>query len=179
MANISLIDKTFRPFIQYEQLQKTVKKVAASISSDMKDENVLFVCILNGAFMFASEVFREVDLIQPEITFVKYFSYKGTQSTGKVGELIGLKEDVTGKTLVILEDIVDTGTTIDEVFSILNAKHPKQIKVATLMYKPNKHKGVIPVDYVGMEIGDEFIVGFGLDYNGKGRNLKDIYVVTE
>ena len=158
---------------------EAVHRVANEISHDLKNDDVLFICVLNGSFMFTTELFKLVELNQPEITFLKLSSYDGTDTTGQVKRLIGLNEPVLGRTLVIIEDIIDTGITIVEVMDILKEHHPKNVKIATLLLKPDKFKNKMPIDYVGIEIGNDFIVGFGLDYNQKGRNLKSIYKVID
>jgi len=179
MSRIKLLDKEFQTYIPYDEISKAIKRIALEISQDLKGEDVLFICILNGSFWFTAELFKEVDLVQPEVTFLKLSSYEGTDTTGQVKKLIGLNEPIKGRTLVILEDIIDTGTTIVEVLNILKEHNPKDVKIATLLLKPEKFKNKIPIDYIGLEIGNEFIVGWGLDYNQKGRNLRDIYKVIE
>jgi hypoxanthine phosphoribosyltransferase len=174
-----LNDKEFTKFIPYLEIRKAVIQIAEKINRDLADEDVLFICILNGAFMFTAELMREITIVNSEITFLKLSSYDGTDTTGQVKELIGLNEPLAGRTLVILEDIIDTGTTIMEVTEMLKSHRPKCVKIATLLLKPIKFGNKMPVDYVGLEIENDFIVGFGLDYNRKGRNLKDIYKVTE
>lgn len=179
MKTIKLLDKEFEIYIPHNKVVDAVKKVADQINEDLKDEDVLFICILNGSFMFTAELFKNVELDQPEVTFLKLSSYEGTDTTGQVKQLIGLNEPVKGRTLVVIEDIIDTGITIVEVMELLKAHQPKAVKIATLLLKPEKFGNKMPIDYVGMEIGNEFIVGFGLDYNQKGRNLKDIYKVID
>jgi hypoxanthine phosphoribosyltransferase len=179
MDRIKLIDREFELFIPFSEIEKAVKKIAGQINRDLEGEDVLFICILNGSFMFTAELLKEITIANTEITFLKLSSYEGTDTTGQVKELIGLYEPIDGRTLVILEDIIDTGITILEVMEILKLHHPKSVKIATMLLKPEKFKDKIAIDYVGMEIGNDFIVGFGLDYNRKGRNLKDIYKVIE
>ncbi|MBN2263778.1 MAG: hypoxanthine phosphoribosyltransferase [Prolixibacteraceae bacterium] len=179
MSRIKLHDKEFETFIPYAQINQSVKKMALQISNDLKNEDVLFICILNGSFMFTAELFKEIELEQAEVTFMRLSSYDGTDTTGQVKKLIGLNEPINGRVLVVLEDIIDTGTTIVEVMKLLKEHQPKAVKIATLLLKPEKFKNKMPVDYVGMEIGNDFIVGFGLDYDQKGRNLKDIYKIIE
>jgi len=179
MARIKLLDKEFETYIEYDIVKKAIERVAHEISNDLKNEDVLFICILNGSFWFTAELFKDVDLVEPEVTFLKLSSYDGIDTTGQVKKLIGLNEPVKGRTLVVLEDIVDTGTTIIEVMKILKEHNPKSVKIATLLLKPEKFNNKMPLDYVGLEIGNEFIVGWGLDYNQKGRNLRDIYKVVE
>lgn len=179
MSRIKLHDKEFETFIPYAQINQSVKKMALQISNDLKNEDVLFICILNGSFMFTAELFKEIELEQAEVTFMRLSSYDGVDTTGQVKKLIGLNEPINGRVLVVLEDIIDTGTTIVEVMKLLKEHQPKAVKIATLLLKPEKFKNKMPVDYVGMEIGNDFIVGFGLDYDQKGRNLKDIYKIIE
>lgn len=179
MDRIKLHDKEFEIFIPYEKVMAAVAKVAREISEDLKNEDVLFICVLNGSFMFTSELFKMVELNQPEVTFLKLSSYDGTDTTGQVKRLIGLNEPVLGRTLVVIEDIIDTGITIVEVMNILKEHNPKDVKIATLLLKPDKFQNKMHIDYVGLEIGNDFIVGFGLDYNQKGRNLKNIYKVID
>lgn len=179
MDRIKLHDKEFEIFIPYEKVMEAVKKVAHEISEDLKNDDVLFICVLNGSFMFTSELFKLVELDQPEVTFLKLSSYDGTDTTGQVKRLIGLNEPVKGRTLVVIEDIIDTGITIVEVMNILKEHNPRDVKIATLLLKPDKFQNKMPIDYVGLEIGNDFIVGFGLDYNQKGRNLKSIYKVID
>jgi hypoxanthine phosphoribosyltransferase len=179
MSRIKLHDKEFETFIPYEEVSKAVKRIAKEISHDLKGEDVLFICVLNGSFWFTAELFKEVELEQPEVTFLKLSSYDGTDTTGQVKKLIGLNEPVKGRTLVVLEDIIDTGITIVEVMDILKEHNPKNVKIATMLLKPEKFQNKMHIDYVGLEIGNDFIVGWGLDYNQKGRNLRDIYKVVE
>lgn len=179
MNRVKLHDKEFEIFITYAQINENVKKMALRISNDMKNEDVLFICILNGSFMFTAELFKEIDLEQAEVTFMRLSSYSGTDTTGQVKKLIGLNESVEGRVLVVLEDIIDTGNTIVEVLKLLKEHKPKDVKIATMLLKPEKFNNKFPIDYVGMEIGNDFIVGFGLDYDQKGRNLKDIYKIVE
>lgn len=179
MSRVKLHDKEFEIFIPYAQINQSVKKMAKNISNDLRNEDVLFICILNGSFMFTAELFKEIELEQAEVTFMRLSSYDGTDTTGQVKKLIGLNEPIEGRVLVVLEDIIDTGTTIVEVMKLLKEQEPKAVKIATLLLKPEKFKNKMPIDYVGMEIGNDFIVGFGLDYDQKGRNMKDIYKIVE
>lgn len=179
MDRIKLHDKEFEIFITHKKVMEAISRVAAEISHDLKNDDVLFICVLNGSFMFTTELFKLVELNQPEVTFLKLSSYDGTDTTGQVKRLIGLNEPVQDRTLVVIEDIIDTGITIVEVMDILKEHNPKNVKIATLLLKPDKFKNKMPIDYVGIEIGNDFIVGFGLDYNQKGRNLKSIYKVID
>jgi hypoxanthine phosphoribosyltransferase len=179
MERIKIIDKEFGLFIPYSEIIQSVKRIANKINNDLKGEDVLFISILNGSFMFTAELLKEITLTNTEITFLKLSSYAGTDTTGQVKELIGLNEPIEGRTIVILEDIIDTGITIKEVKKILMEHNPREVKIATLLLKPGKFNNQYPIDYAGIEIDNDFIVGFGLDYNKKGRNLKDIYKVIE
>ncbi len=178
MSTIRLHDKHFRPHIGAEQLNQAVQQVAQKISEDYKGKNPLFLGILNGSFLFVADLLRQVDL-ECEISFLKVASYEGTSTTGTVKELVGLNEDVSGRDIIVLEDIVDTGVTIDSIFKSLADKGAKSIKVATLLFKPDAYQMSYPIDYVALEVGNEFLVGYGLDYDGLGRNLRDIYIITE
>jgi hypoxanthine phosphoribosyltransferase len=179
MDRIKLIDREFEKFIPFSKIKEAIARIAEKINHDLEGEDVLFICILNGSFMFTAELMKEITIVDTEITFLKLSSYEGTDTTGQVKELIGLYEPIEGRTLVILEDIIDTGITILEVMEILKLHHPKSVRIATMLLKPEKFGNKVPIDYVGMEIGNDFIVGFGLDYNHKGRNLTDIYKVIE
>lgn len=172
---IKLHDKFFEPYLDSKKLKKAVKKLVEDVYTDLgEDEEPVFVGILNGSFMFAADFVREYPA-NCEVSFVKLASYEGMNSTGKVTELVGLTEDLTGKTVVILEDIIDTGNTLAKIYDIFEHLPVKQLKLATLFFKPDVFKKALPIDYIGMSIPDKFIVGYGLDYNGFGRNLKDIY----
>lgn len=177
MKQVKIHDKTFELYIPYEKLRGVVEKMAEEMNANLKDKNPLFICILNGSFMFAAELFKRIDLIQSEITFVKLASYNGVNSTGHVKQLIGLNEDIEGRTVVILEDIVDTGITIENILEQLEKLNPKEIKIATLLLKPDALQKDVKLDYIGLEIPNDFIVGYGLDYDGLGRNLINIYSV--
>ncbi|MDI9341566.1 MAG: hypoxanthine phosphoribosyltransferase [Sediminibacterium sp.] len=178
MSNlITVKDKQFKPYISSEIILKEVKRLAQEICNDLARQNPLFVVVLNGSFMFAADLLREIT-IPCEISFVKVASYHGTSSTGSVTELIGLTEEIGGRTVVIVEDIVDTGVTLEKLLGVLEKKNVKQIKIASALLKPDAYKKDIPVNYVGLKIPNDFVVGYGLDYDGQGRNLKDIYVLA-
>lgn len=179
MKNVTILDKEFELFIPYEKIRSIVEEMAESMNRDLKGTNPLFICILNGSFMFAAEIFKRISLLDAEISFVKLASYEGTSTSGSVKELIGLNEDLMGRTIVVLEDIVDSGITISKTIEQLQRKNPLEIKIATLLLKPDALQVKVPLDYIGIEIPNDFIVGYGLDYNGRGRNLIDIYKVTE
>jgi hypoxanthine phosphoribosyltransferase len=178
MGNLKIRDREFRLFIPEEKIMTVIREMAGKINTDLKDKDPLFVCVLNGAFMFASEIFKMLDFVESEITFVKMASYHGTHSTGIIRQLIGLNEVIEGRTVVVLEDIVDSGSTIENIINQLNDMNPGEIKIATLLFKPAAVVKKVQLDYIGMEIPNDFIVGFGLDYDGYGRNLRDIYSVV-
>ena len=179
MKNVTIIDRDFELFIPYEKIRSVVEEMAEKMNDDFKDKNPLFICILNGSFMFAAEIFKRISLLDAEISFIKLASYSGTNTTGTVKELIGLNEDLTGRVVVVLEDIVDSGITIAKTIEQIKAKNPAEIKIATLLLKPDALQTEVQLDYIGIEIPNDFIVGYGLDYNGRGRNLIDIYKVIE
>ncbi len=178
MKIVKIKDKEFAPFIPEKKILEQIDRVAEEINRDLADKNPLFLCILNGAFMFASDLMKRVH-IPSEISFVKLTSYAGTTSTGTLKELIGLNEEIEGRSVVIVEDIVDTGHTIVSVIEQLKQKNPSDVRVATLLYKPNALKVELKLDYVAMEIPNDFILGYGLDYDGYGRNLADIYKIID
>jgi len=178
MGTIQLHDKHFKPYIPAEDLMIAVKKVAVQITQDYKGKKPLFLGILNGSFLFVADLLRDVDL-ECEVSFLKVSSYHGTDTTGTVKELVGLNEDIQGRDVVVLEDIVDTGITIDAIYKSLEGKGANSIEVATLFFKPKAYQMSHPIKYVALEVGNEFIVGYGLDYDGLGRNLKDIYIITD
>lgn len=174
---VTLKNKQFKPYISQQQLATAVKNISNSINTDLANELPVFLVVLNGSFMFAADLLKEVT-IPCEISFIKVASYYGTTSTGAVTELIGLTEDITDRTVVIIEDIVDSGITIERLVNVLTRKKVKQIKIATALLKPGSYKKNIKVDYVGIEIPNDFVIGYGLDYDGLGRNLKEIYVLA-
>ena len=155
-----------------------VAEVAARISADLQNEHPLFLAVLNGSFVFAADLLRGIN-IPCEISFIRVSSYEGTTSTGKVSQLIGLKEDITNRTVVIVEDIIDSGLTMQELLRLLQEKNPKEIRIASLLVKPGNLKVDLDIPYCCFEIPNEFIVGYGLDYDGEGRNLRNIYTVVE
>lgn len=178
MDAIKIKDKDFAVSIPESKILCEVERLAAQISRDLEGKNPLFLGILNGSFMFAADLFRRIT-IPAEISFVKFASYDGVSSTGVIKELIGLTEDIAGRTIVIVEDIIDTGCTMKKLLEDLGARAPESIHVCTLLLKPEKLKVALDVEYVALEIPNDFIVGYGLDYDGYGRNLKDIYTVVE
>ncbi len=179
MCTIKVKDKIFKPFISAQEIQQSIERIAMQMNEDLKDKNPLFVCVLNGAFMFASDLFKEMN-IEAEITFMRMKSYEGTATTGRVKSITGLHEDVKGRTLVIVEDIIDTGYTMQAIIDQLKELGAADIKIATLLFKPEALKVKdLKIDYIAREIPNAFIVGYGLDYDEQGRNLKDIYVIAE
>lgn len=177
MKQVKIHDKTFELYIPYEKIRSVVEEMAEKMNREFKDKNPLFICILNGSFMFAAELFKRINLVETEISFVKLASYSGDKTTGSVKQLIGLNENMEGRTVVILEDIVDTGITIENILEQLAKLNPKEVIIATLLLKPDALQKQVQLDYIGLEIPNDFIVGYGLDYNGHGRNLIDIYSV--
>ena len=178
MKRIQILDREFELSIPFATIDASIEKMSHKINAELADKNPLMICVLNGSFMFAADLMKKLDF-PCEISFVKLASYQGTSTTGKVKELIGLNEDIKGRTVVILEDIVDTGITIEMIKDQLRALEPADIKTATLLFKPEACKKDTTLDYIGMEIPNDFIVGYGLDYDGYGRNLADIYTVVE
>jgi hypoxanthine phosphoribosyltransferase len=176
MATIDIKDKTFETLIPEEEILRRVKVVADKISNDLKGKNPLLLGVLNGSFIFAADLMRMLT-IESEISFVKMSSYEGTESTGNVKKLVGLNENIEGRTVVIVEDIVDSGLTMERMLEYLKDFKPAEIRICTLLLKPENLKRKLDIDYVAMEIPNDFIVGYGLDYDGLGRNLRDIYVV--
>ena len=178
MDKVKILDKNFKLFISEKQIQEAVEGMARRMNKELKGQKIFLIGILNGCFIFAADLVKHLDL-DCRITFLKLASYQGTSSTGKVKRLIGLNEDIKGQVVVVLEDIVDTGITLDFIQKQLRGYEPAEIKLATLLYKPDACRQDVSLDYVGIEIPDDFVVGYGLDYNGYGRNLRQIYTVIE
>lgn len=178
MKTVQVKDKQFELFISEDKLQYEIKRIADSICNDYLGKSPLFLVILNGSFMFASDLFKNIQL-PVEISFIKASSYSGVASTECVKELIGLNEDIEGRDVIIVEDVVDTGLTMKDTLALINAKNPSSVSICTLLFKPNKLQVNLDVKYVAMEIPDDFIVGYGLDYDGYGRNLRDIYKIIK
>ena len=178
MKTVQVKDKQFELFISEDKLQREIKRIADSICNDYLGKSPLFLVILNGSFMFASDLFKNIQL-PVEISFIKVSSYSGVASTECVKELIGLNEDIEGRDIIIVEDVVDTGLTMKDTLALINAKNPSSVSICTLLFKPNKLQVNLDVKYVAMEIPDDFIVGYGLDYDGYGRNLRDIYKIIK
>lgn len=179
MVNIKLHDKEFMPFIKAEEIDRVIEKMAEQMNKDLKDSQPLFLSILNGSFMFTSDLIKQITIPGTAISFVKVASYSGTASSGEVKELIGLKEDITGKTVVILEDIIDSGKSMNHLLQYLKSKNVKRVIVATLFYKPKALVCPLNIDYYGIELENDFVVGRGLDYDGLGRNYPDLYILQE
>ncbi len=179
MSTIKVKDKIFKPFISAEEIQQSIERIAKQINEDLAGKNPLFICVLNGAFMFASDLFKVID-IDAEITFMRMKSYEGMSTSGSVKSISGLLESVEGRTVVVVEDIIDTGYTMQGIMDQLSELGASEIKVATLLFKPEALKVKdLQIDYIAREIPNAFIVGYGLDYDEAGRNLKDIYVIAE
>jgi hypoxanthine phosphoribosyltransferase len=175
---VDVLDKTFEVFIHADKINDTVTKMATKMNQDLQGKDVIFLGILNGSFIFAADLYKKID-IPSQISFLKLASYQGTSSSGKVKRLIGINENLEGKTVVVLEDIVDSGVTIGNIIKQLKGYEPADIRIATFLLKPDALKTDVKLDYVGMEIPNDFIIGYGLDYNGFGRNLADIYKIVE
>jgi hypoxanthine phosphoribosyltransferase len=176
MKTVQILDKKFTVSIPANEIQNKIAQMAEQINKELKDQDVVFVVILNGAFMFASDLYKLVN-INSRISFLKLASYQGTSSSGQVKQLIGLNESLKGKTVVVVEDIVDTGHTLDSILKQLGGFEPTDIKIASLLFKPDSFQYDYKIDYLGFSIPNDFIVGYGLDYDGFGRNLDSIYTI--
>jgi len=175
---IQLYDKRFVPFVSAEELDWAIARMAQQIAIDMGDEIPVFIGVLNGSFMVVSDFMKHYK--KPcEVSFIKMASYEGMETTHEVKQLIGLNQDLSGRSVVVIEDIVDTGNTIVELHQLFSEKNLKQLKYATLFLKPEAYKKDIKIDYIGIEIENKFIVGFGLDYDGLGRNLPEVYQLKQ
>ena len=178
MKTVQVKDRQFSLYISENKIKEQVKKIAGQINTDLSGKNPLLLVILNGAFVFAADLLRDVT-IPCEVSFIRLASYEGTSSTGEVKQLIGLNEDIEGRTVVIVEDIIDSGLTMQELLLMLTKKNPKEIRIASLFVKPNNLKVDLNIHYRCFDIENDFIVGYGLDYDQQGRNLPDIYKVIE
>ena len=178
MSTIKIHDKVFRTSYSEAEILQHVKAVADRLNKDMEGKNPLFLAVLNGSFIFAADLMRMIT-IPCEISFVKLASYQGTLSTGKVKEVIGINEDITGRTVVIIEDIVESGLTMKRMIDTLGTRNPESVHICTLLLKPEKLEVNLNVEYAAMEIPNDFIVGYRLDYNQQGRNLREIYTLVE
>jgi hypoxanthine phosphoribosyltransferase len=177
MSSIQVKDKSFVPYLTATQIDEQIKRLGAEINKDYAGKNPLFIAVLNGSFMFASDLFKELDC-EPEICFIKLASYKGTKSTGNVITSIGLDESLKGRHVVVLEDIVDTGKTLFEFLPQLTDQQPASMKIVALLHKPDALQHPITIDYLGFSVPDKFLLGYGLDYDGLARNLREIYQLT-
>ena len=174
MSEITLFDKTFEPYLPESLIQEKIKELAAVINAEYKGKKPLFIAILNGSFMFASDLFKSIEL-EAEICFIKLASYKGSKSTGNVVTSIGLDADINHRHVILLEDIIDTGKTLHEFLPQLQNQQPSSLRVAVLLHKPDATLYPVKIDYCCFSIPNRFVLGYGLDYDGYGRNLKEIY----
>jgi hypoxanthine phosphoribosyltransferase len=178
MKEIQILDKKFGEYLTEEVIQKRIDELAHQINTELKGKDVVFLGILNGAFLFAADLFRRIDF-PVRISFVKLASYQGTSSSGTIKELIGWNEDINNKTIVVLEDIVDTGNTLERIVDELVIRKAAEVRIASLLYKPEAYTKKIPLHYIGFEIPNDFVVGYGLDYDGYGRNLPSVYTLIK
>ena len=178
MGTVKIKDKSFRISIPESEIKARVKVLAQQISKDLEGKTPLLLGVLNGSFIFAADLMREMT-IPCEISFVKLASYQGTTSTGKIKEVLGINENLSGRTVVIVEDIVESGQTMKQMVESLGTRNPASVHICTLFFKPDKLREELTLDYVAFRIPDDFIVGYGLDYDGLGRELKDIYTIVE
>jgi hypoxanthine phosphoribosyltransferase len=178
MSRVKIKDKTFETSISETEIKQRIREVAARINKDMAGKNPLFLSVLNGAFIFTADLLREIT-VPCEVSFVKLASYQGITSTGKVHEVLGINEDLTGRSVVIVEDIVDTGRTMKQMIESLGTRNLGSVDICTLFVKPDKLEEPLDIKYSCFSIPNEFIVGYGLDYDQQGRNLKDIYTLVE
>lgn len=178
MSIITVHDKQFEPYITAATIQQRIAEMGAEISRDLEGKRPLFIAILNGSFMFAADMFKHIT-VDAEISFIKLVSYKGTKSTGNVVTSIGLDEDLFGRTVVILEDIVDTGKTLSMFLPQLIHQQPEKLLIASLLHKPEALTHPVQIDYLGFSVPNKFLLGYGLDYDGLGRNLPEIYQLVD
>jgi hypoxanthine phosphoribosyltransferase len=174
MRKVKVLDKEFKLSISAATIKRAVDNIALQVNNDFFDDEVLFISILNGAFMFSADLIKRVKPLC-QLSFVKLNSYVGDTSSGTVKEIIGLSENIKGRNVIVLEDIVDTGNTIENIMKQLKALEPATLKVATLLFKPQSYQKNLMIDYIGLEIPEGYIIGYGMDYNGYGRNFEDIY----
>lgn len=171
-------DKDFKIFIPASEINERISELAEEINSDYKDRFPLFIAILNGAFIFAADLMREIN-VRSEISFIKYSSYNGTKTTGVINELVGLSEKIEGRDVIIIEDIVDTGNTLKHALAKLKEQNVASVEIISLLFKPDSFHHNYPIKYCGFKIPSAFVLGYGLDYDGEGRNLKDIYQLVD
>jgi len=176
--NKQILDKSFKPYLTQSNIADAIERIAHHINQDYSDKNPLFIAILNGSFIFASDLFKKIN-IPAEISFIKLASYQGTKSTGNVITAIGLETDLYDRNVIVLEDIIDTGKTLSAFLPQLEHQQPKSLKVCTLLHKKEATQFPVTIDYLGFEIPNLFVVGYGLDYNGYGRNLDQIMQIDE
>jgi hypoxanthine phosphoribosyltransferase len=176
MKEITILEKKFTESIPEDIIKQRIDELAAQINKDLAGKEVIFLGILNGSFIFAADLYRKIDL-DSGISFLKLASYKGTSTSGEVKELIGWNEGIEGKNVVVLEDIIDTGETIGRIIDELTIRKAGDIKIAVMLFKPEAYKKSIDIDYIGFKIPDKFVIGYGLDFNGYGRNLPSIYTL--
>ncbi len=170
-------DRQFDIYISSDKIKQRIDAIAAAVNEDYAGKNPLFLSVLNGAFIFAADIYREIT-IPSEMAFIKLKSYKNMETTGKVRELLGLEHNIFDRNIIIIDDIVDTGKTLDHIMEDFKALGAKSIEIMTLLYKPGANDHSLPLKYVGFDISNDFVVGYGMDYNGYGRNLKDIYKIS-
>jgi len=178
MDTIKVNDKEFRLLLSKEKISESIKVAAERINHDLEGKNPLFLAVLNGSFMFAADLMKEIN-IRCEISFVKLASYQGMESGGKVREVFGLSENIEGRTIVIVEDIVDSGRTMRQLLDSLYTRNPAEIRIATFLFKPTALVCDVHPDYIAIEIPNEFVVGYGLDYDGYGRNFGEVYTLVK
>ncbi len=178
MEQVQILDRVFTISLHLDEINEQIKRVAEQINRDLAGKNPIFMSVLNGSFMFTADLMKHIT-IPCEVSFVKLASYQGVASTGTIKEVIGINEDLSNRTVVIVEDIVDTGLTMQRLLESVGTRMPKDIYIATLLLKPDKLKVDLKVDYVAFKIPNDFIVGYGLDYEGYGRNLPNIYTVVD
>jgi hypoxanthine phosphoribosyltransferase len=178
MKEIRILDKNFREFLTEKAIQQRIDELAEVINKELAGKEVVFLGILNGAFLFAADLFRRIDF-PARISFIKLASYQGTSSQGLIKELIGWNEDIKNKTIVVIEDIVDTGNTLERIVDELVIRKAADVRIAAMLYKPEAYTKSIPLHYIGFEIPNNFVVGYGLDYDGFGRNLPSVYTLVE
>lgn len=178
MKSVTIKDKRFEVSIPASTISQRIKELGAKLNEDLKNTRPVFVSVLKGSFLFAADLFREISL-EAEITFIRVSSYSGTESTGTVKNVVGINESLEGRTVVIVEDIVDTGDTAIYLIDELKKQNPEKVLFASLLLKPDALRHPVKIDYVGFEVPNDFLVGYGLDYDGLGRNLKDIYTLAQ
>ncbi len=175
---VTILDKRFKHYITYEKIKKSLNRIAGKINAEFAGKKPVFLIVLNGAFMFASDLLKLIT-IECEVSFIRLSSYQGMQTTHVVKEVFGIDNDLKGKEVIMVEDIIDTGITMEHILHLISEQGANNIKIATLLFKEGKFEKNYPIDYIGFTIPNDFVVGYGLDYNGFGRNLKDIYSVID